>query len=95
MDEITPIEQQKWKIIKNDEADWRQAVVSADGVFIAGMIQDRYNAELIKDIPEMLKTLEAAYNALRSYQYGNQATDLAESVGNACDFLLVKHGVHS
>jgi len=32
--------------------------------------------------------LKAASHALRSYQYGNSATDLAEDVANRCDAAL-------
>lgn len=31
---------------------------------------------------ELLKLLRAAYNALRSYQYGNKSTELAEEVAD-------------
>lgn len=36
------------------------------------------------------KTLEAAMHALRSYQYGNAATELAKEAADECDMVLNK-----
>jgi predicted xylose isomerase-like sugar epimerase len=33
----------------------------------------------------LLSVIETASHALRSYQYGNSATDLAEEIANVCD----------
>ena len=50
------------------------------------------NRRLIIAAPALLKTLRAASHALRSYQYGNAATDLARSTADACDAAIVKAG---
>ena len=42
---------------------------------------DEYNEEL-------LRLLGAANSALKSYQYGNQSPDLAESISNAIDDFI-------
>jgi hypothetical protein len=39
-------------------------------------------------VAEQGAALAAASHALRSYQYGNSATDLAEQAANACDIAL-------
>jgi hypothetical protein len=46
--------------------------------------EEKANAALIAAAPAMLKAIEGAMHALRSYQYGNDATELAEE---AADFL--------
>ena len=42
---------------------------------------DEYNEEL-------LRLLDAANSALKSYQYGNQSPELAESISNAIDDFI-------
>lgn len=39
---------------------------------------------------DLLKLLEAASHALRSYQYGNVATELAAEISDACDAAIEK-----
>lgn len=41
-----------------------------------------------KKIAALIKALGAASNALRSYQYGNSATDLAQSTADFCDAAI-------
>lgn len=48
------------------------------------------NANLIAAAPEMAKHLQAASHALRSYQYGNSATELAQGCADQIDALLAK-----
>lgn len=48
------------------------------------------NANLFAAAPQMLNALTAASNALRSYQYGNSATELAKEIADACDAALAK-----
>lgn len=48
------------------------------------------NAHLIAAAPEMAKLLQAASHALRSYQYGNSATELAQGCADQIDALLAK-----
>jgi hypothetical protein len=43
---------------------------------------------LIKAAPRLLVTVEGAMHALRSYQYGNSSTELAESMADACEGAL-------
>ncbi len=52
--------------------------------------EDEANALLIVTAPEMMEKLEAAVQALRSYQYGNASTELAESVADAGQAVLAK-----
>jgi hypothetical protein len=40
--------------------------------------------------PDLLKVLQAASHALRSYQYGNASTELAQSTADACDAAIAK-----
>ncbi|MES0168198.1 hypothetical protein NKJ87_19785 [Mesorhizobium sp. M0027] len=41
-----------------------------------------------KKIADLVKALSAASRALRSYQYGNSATDLAQSTADFCDAAI-------
>jgi hypothetical protein len=50
------------------------------------------NAELIADAPELLRLLQVAYRALRSYQNGNLSTSLAQEVADAIQPVLIRHG---
>lgn len=43
-------------------------------------------------VRELVEALRGAGHALRSYQYGNSATDLAEDGANAIDALLARVG---
>lgn len=38
---------------------------------------------------EMLQLLRASYNALRSYQYGNTATELAKEIADRIEKFLL------
>ncbi|RUU29715.1 hypothetical protein [Mesorhizobium sp. M6A.T.Ce.TU.016.01.1.1] len=42
--------------------------------------------------PTLVAALKAASHALRSYQYGNSATDLAQSTADFCDEALKSVG---
>ena len=42
-------------------------------------------ARLTRDRAALLKIVRACSHALRSYQYGNVATDLAEEMADYCD----------
>lgn len=48
------------------------------------------NARLIGAAPDLLKACHAAYNALKSYQYGNTSPDLAESVADSVMVTIAK-----
>jgi hypothetical protein len=43
------------------------------------------NARLIAAAPQLLAAVVAASHALKSYAYGNSATDLAEGIAKSCD----------
>lgn len=48
------------------------------------------DARLIAAAPELLAACEAAYRALRSYQYGNSATDLAKETADDISAAIEK-----
>lgn len=48
------------------------------------------NANLIAAAPELYKALQAASHALKSYQHGNTATDLAAGVAAFADAALAR-----
>lgn len=48
------------------------------------------NAHLIAAAPELLVACDAAMHALRSYQYGNGSSDLAEATANALEEAISK-----
>jgi len=50
----------------------------------------RLDKPLMEHTPEILKALEAASHALRSYQFGNAATELAKECADHCDEILRK-----
>lgn len=52
--------------------------------------EQKANAHLMAAAPEMAKLLQAASHALRSYQYGNSATELAQGCADQIDALLAK-----
>lgn len=45
------------------------------------------------ELERFVKVLKAAADALRSYQHGNAATELAREVADACDAALADAGV--
>lgn len=49
---------------------------------------DETIAQLQATICDMARLLQAASHALRSYQYGNSATELAEEMANTIDAAL-------
>jgi hypothetical protein len=53
----------------------------------------RLDKKLMEATPEILTLLTAASHALRSYQYGNSATDLAKEIADKCDDLIRRVGV--
>ncbi|HTH42875.1 MAG TPA: hypothetical protein VL498_06905 [Terracidiphilus sp.] len=93
-----------WEVLELEApiGDWTGArfIIRAPGapgglaVLMGGLGEDeeRANAKLIATAgnyhEKVVLTLQAAMNALRSYQYGNSATDLAEEVAVACSKLL-------
>jgi len=52
--------------------------------------QGRRNCTAIAALPELWQALKAASHALRSYQHGNTATDLAAEVADFADAALAK-----
>ena len=53
-----------------------------------------YVAKAANAHPLLIARLEAASHALRSYQFGNTATDLAKDVADACDVVLAQMEGH-
>ena len=56
----------------------------------AGSIDAEANARLIAAAPDLLAACEAAYHALRSYQYGNSAPELAAEVADDLAVAIAK-----
>ena len=50
----------------------------------------RANAQVMAASKDLLKLLKAASYALRSYQYGNAAPDLAEEIANEADAVIAR-----
>jgi hypothetical protein len=56
--------------------------------------RDKMRPEIVRAILaeahvlELLNVLDGASHALRSYQYGNVAPDLAEGIADACDRVV-------
>jgi hypothetical protein len=48
------------------------------------------NAALLSAAPELLIACKAAVHALRSYQYHNASTELAEEIADACEATIYK-----
>jgi hypothetical protein len=48
------------------------------------------NARLIAAAPDLLNVAHAAYHALKSYEHGNVAPDLAKAVTAALDLTIAK-----
>jgi len=78
--------------------DSSAGVKDAAGHYIAcALDQNRFdrdeeveaNARLIAAAPEMHKFLTAASHALRSYQYGNSATEPAKDLADLIDAVLL------
>jgi hypothetical protein len=67
-------------------------IAEANGGRLLSFDEAEANAELIAAAPELLRLLHAAYGALRSYELGNQSTELAKEVADAIQPLLTRHG---
>lgn len=52
--------------------------------FDGSLAEVRYNDQE----PQLLRALVAAYSALRSFQYGNAATDYARDIADAIELAL-------
>jgi hypothetical protein len=48
------------------------------------------DAALIAAAPDLLKAVRGAYHALKTYQYGNASTELAEEIANFCAAAIAK-----
>jgi hypothetical protein len=71
------------------QADYRKA--NPDKTTWTGdLFGIRLDKPLMEATPEILKALEAASHALRSYQFGNAATELAKECADHCDDILRK-----
>lgn len=72
------------------EGDVICPVVATDGH--PNLIVTQANANLVAAAPELYRALDAAKNALRSYQYGNASPELAEAIADMADKALAKAG---
>jgi hypothetical protein len=91
-----------WRALGNDDRHELSPapIRTLDDVAIAEAFQtsetpDGYaemdaNARLIAAAPDLLAAVVAASHALKSYAYGNSATDLAESIAKSCDEAIAK-----
>lgn len=102
--QLKPTAAPGWEVIELDAAidDWTAAhfiirAPNAPGGIAAvigglGEAEERANAKLIATAgnyhERIVLTLKTAMMALRSYQFGNSATDLAEECSLACSKLL-------
>ena len=68
---------------------YRQRHVSAEAI-LRSYAEAEASARLITAAPDMAEALKAAVHALRSYQYGNAATELAKDVADRCEAILAK-----
>jgi hypothetical protein len=73
-----------------DESDY--LIADATGDSDLSFDEAEANAELIAAAPELLRLLQVAYRALRSYQNGNLSTSLAQEVADAIQPVLIRHG---
>jgi hypothetical protein len=73
-----------------DESDYLIADASGDNDL--SFDEAQANAELIADAPELLRLLQVAYRALRSYQNGYLSTGLAKEVADEIQPVLTRHG---
>jgi hypothetical protein len=73
-----------------DESDYLIADASGDNDL--SFDEAQANAELIADAPELLRLLQVAYRALRSYQNGHLSTGLAKEVADEIQPVLTPHG---
>jgi hypothetical protein len=51
---------------------------------------DVADARLIAAAPELLRAVHAAFHALKSYQYGNAAPDLAATCADECERAIAR-----
>ncbi|MFG1250277.1 hypothetical protein [Xanthobacter flavus] len=58
----------------------------------AGASQESGNPDLTVPAEEVTRVLSGAMHALRSYQHGNSAPDLAAGIADACEALLARLG---
>jgi hypothetical protein len=72
-----------------DESDYLIADASGDSDLT--LEASEANAELIADAPRILRLLQTAYGALRSYQLGNVSTELAQQIADRIEPFLARH----
>lgn len=62
-------------------------MIDADGI---DNLNEHPDARLMRTAPDLLKACEMAFNALRSYQYGNGSPALAEEIANYLEAEILK-----
>ena len=87
-----------------DDGEGRGSVITKDGLLIADVtfghagdgpfIVEACNAhdQLVADKAALVKALTSAIHALRSYECGNVATDLAREIADECQRALAATG---
>lgn len=87
LSEMTTAERLAWNLLKDisDRCGWGMGGFDDD-------VKDEIFAAHVKIISETLKpltgTMDAVIHCLRSYQYGNSATDLAKETADRCEAVL-------
>lgn len=74
---------------RHDSADGCRTIVEAEIVGVPRP-EAEANARLISAAPDLLDAAHAAYHALKSYQHGNAAPDLAEECAAALMIAILK-----
>jgi hypothetical protein len=83
--------------IKSDYGCWEVWSSTVHGHRLATFTRKDYAASFFSTVrlnpvlaaaPDLLKTLIAASHALRSYQYGNASTELAQEIADAADIAI-------
>ena len=76
--------------------DWRRYGDTCEQAYdhLHGLHEERIRQvdALYAQNKALIRMLQAASDALKSYAYGNSATDLAEEIAKACDEALAKAG---
>ncbi len=76
------------KVISIDEHTCKRSTVALCVNPDVGIARAQANAQLIKTAPDLLRMLDSACHALRSYQHGNSSPELASIIADECDIVI-------